>query len=324
MENEGQESTFDIIPLQEEMQAEVSGPDLSGLSPEEIKMGQDSGVIAKNEEDKKKESQKEESQKEEPKAKEDNKKEPLSEEEQIKAYNSNEKGLYFSAKRSKRRAQEAERKEELSRIKLAAKTQEIEELKRQLKESGVIDDDPEKVLTQADLENHDKVKELERKEKELESDEKAHQAEIIKGRLNDQESEARAKDSQFDTVCELASEIMAQDKSGIYAMKMQSIAADVNGYVPDFIYQVAKLNPKYGETVKSTPQLEGKKRKNVERMVANSQKRNSSAAVNGGGVEARRVSESDLTPQDVANFSPNQYAKLKPATRKRLLFESCS
>ena len=71
--------------------------------------------------------------------------------------------------------------------------------------------------------------------------------------------------------------------------------------------------------------MEDKKTKiNVERMVANSQKRNSSAAVSGGGSETRRVSESELTPEDVGKMSDTQRQKLSTATLDRILYESCA
>jgi len=326
VETEVKEQEFEIAPEVLEAKTELpTEEEVSGLSPEEIKDAKEQGLIGEKKvevEDEKKET-KPEGENKKTETKPEEKTEPLSEEEQITAYNNNEKGLYFSAKRSKKRAQEAERKEQLSRVKLAANKQEIEKLKKQLTDSGVIDDDPEKVLTQADLKAHDELKELEHKEKDLEKDEKNASAQALKARLNDQEVEARSKDANFDNICTLAAEVMEGDKAGVYAMKMQSIAADPDGYVPDFLYQIAKLNPKYGETVKSAPKPEANKNsKNVERMVANSQKRNSSAAVSGGGAETRRVSESELPIENIAKMSPTQFAKLKSSTVDRVLKES--
>lgn len=328
IKTEVKEQEFEIAPEAPEAKSEIpTEEEVSELGPEEVEMAKESGIITgkkvEGEDEKTETKPAEETKKVE--GEPENKTEPLSEEEKLNSYNKNEKGLYWKTKNSVRRAQEAERKEKVSQIRLIANKTEIARLKKQLEDSGVIDNDPEKVLTQADLKAHDELKDLERQEKELEVDDKTAQANSLTTRLNDQEQEARSKDANFDNICTLAAEVMTEDKSEVYAMKMQAIAANPEGYVPDFLYQLAKLNPKYGETVKSAPKVEDKKTKiNVERMVANSQKRNSSAAVSGGGSETRRVSESELTPEDVGKMSDTQRQKLSTATLDRILYESCA
>lgn len=315
-----------------------------GLSEAEVKLGIEQGDIAKTEdksddkESKKADTGDKDADKSNDEGKEDRSEDgagkdkqaqetdedddPEKEQETVKDFSPNEKALYFKQKKEKQKRQAAERAKDLYRVQLEAAKREAELLKQQGQPKAEdntpkdSEEDDEKIVTVGDLKKQEQAKEEQRKKAEA-------QAKEINARLNLQEAEAKSKYDDFDAVCDLAKEVMHADKYGVYAHKMAIIAADPNGNVAEYVYEIGKANPKYRELSKDKqPAKQGSDNKKVEKIVANASKRTSSASM-GGGSGTRSVSEADLTVEDTSNMTQGQWDKLSPATRERLLRESC-
>lgn len=296
-----------------------------GFTPEEIEMGVKQGIIKDAPKEEKKEDKKAE--KTEPEKKEEVKKElketdeddPEHEYESIKDYNANEKALYFRQKKERQKRQKAESERDYIKAQILARDKEIAELRiKNTPEPEIDPEDAERYVTVADMKKKEAEEAKQREEEHKQEVAARSEAVRIKDRLAEQERTAKAKDENFDKICDLAKEIMEKQKSGLYAKELAMLAADEDADVTGFIYEVAQLHPEY-QTVKNgkseTAKTEGKN--NVDKIVKNAQKRQSSAAVGGGG--SRTVAVDDLTIGDVKDMSQAQWDKLPKEVRERLL-----
>jgi len=324
---------------QESATISVEEAEEGGFSKEEVEAGKSSGVIVdKKPEEKKEESEEEEPKKEEAEKGEDKNKEtdldddPEKEAETLQSYNANEKALYFRQKKARKQRQAAERKAELLEVQRNALERENELLKKGKGKDGSqsledLEQELDKDLETADKEGDDDVvtKGDLRKERELqEARQEARQkrAREIDDSLNERYQTAREKDENFDKVCDLAKEIMNEDKKegGTFAVKLVSLASDPKADITGYIYRLAKLHDKYAEVAKGKENKGDPKK--VEKIVDNANKRTTSAAV-GGGSGRRIVSEKDLTVEDCRFMTDSQWGKLSKETRDRILKESC-
>jgi len=343
---------IEIIEVEEEKKEDltVEAAKEAGLRDEEIAMAKAHGLIKEPEEpakepakkpeeeaqkpeekkpeDKKLEEKKQEEQKEEAKPEpiEDNLDDnPEKELERIKAFNANEKALYFKQKKEKRKRQFIERELELTKVKLAAYEQEKQKPPREDEAEDELDLElgegkkpKEKYITQ---------EELDRREKEKIEKEKIqrHEADTIRQKLIDNEQEAKTRYPDFDNVMEFAKEMIREDKTGAYALMLSKSAADPESDTAEFVYKLGTLHPKYKKAEpkkEEAPKEEGDTKK-VEKIVNNANKRLSSATLGGSTGTARFVSEEDLTLEDTKHMNTAQWNKLKKETRERLLYESC-
>lgn len=289
-----------------------------GFTPEEIEMGVKQGLIK----EKKAEPQKKEVEQEIEKAPEAEKKvidddDLEAEHERIKDYNANEKALYFRQKKERQKRQKVESERDFLRAQLLA----LQKKEAAKIEPEIEPEDEEKYVTVADQKRKQAEEDKKKAEQEAEQARINSEAQRIKARLAEQEEEARELDPNFDKICDLAREVMSKQSSGRYAKELVAIAADPEGNAPEFIYEVAQLHPEYQKVKNGKSETEKaetvKKSNNIDRIVANTQKRQSSAAVGGGG--SRTVSLDDLTIADVETMSQEQWNKLPQATRDRLL-----
>jgi len=147
-------------------------------------------------------------------------------------------------------------------------------------------------------------------------------ARTIMARLDTQYSSARKADERFDAMVDLAKEVMERDTSGVFAAKLYAVSADPEGDVAGYVKQLARLHEGYDALKTPAKKGDTKATEKVNKAISNAEKRTSSAAVGSGGAGGA-LSEEELTVAEAANLSDAQFAKLSPATRERLLMESC-
>lgn len=320
----------------EEQPVSIEDAETVGLSKEEIEMGKTHGEIVDDDPEDKGEDEKKEDKPEKKEAKADDQKEdaediiddPEKELETVKDYTPNEKAQYFQRKKERSKRQKAERKAELLEIKLKAeqeksallekgktKKDDFEDLDAELDAdlNGNDDDDDDSVVTKGDLKKREEEKE--KKEKA-----KREEAETVRESLAERQKTAREEDANFDEYCTLANEVILKDKEdgGVYSMKLLHLAGDPEGDIASYIKKLAKLHDDFGKVGTKKDSSEKVKDSGADKIIKNASKRTTSASV-GGGSGRRVVSEDDLTLQDASNLSDEQYAKLKPETRERLL-----
>ena len=340
----------DKVETNEAAPVTVAEASATGLSAKELEMGKGNGVLTEAADDKKPvdDAKKDDEKKDDAKPddkKDDAKKEPTDaereaselaamadpakEKELVKAYNPNEKALYFKHKKERLKRQEAERRADFLELQNKAlklenekknkgKLTEDEQLAADLEaletEGKEKKDDKDKPLTIADLEKREA-------DKKAKQDEANTAARAINERIQVCEAEAQAKYDDFDAMMDLAKEVMQGDKHGVFAVKLSLIAADPEGNPAEYAYSLGKLHPNYGKHRKEKqpdPNAGGAKT-DVKKIVENAEKRSSSAALGGGSQKGRLVSEEDLTIADVANMSQSAFDKLSDKSRQRLL-----
>jgi hypothetical protein len=318
----------------EEQRVTVDDATEAGLSAEEIAMGKESGDIIDEKPEEKDEAEEGDDKKEEKKPEvkkeakdEDDEEDPEIEAEKVKDYTPNEKAQYFQRKKERIKRQKAERRAELTEIRLKAAEEKIELLKSGKKVDDLDDLDAEldaeldgdegnddDIVTKGDLRRAEEKKAQEKKARE-------EKAKTLTQSLDVRYREAREENANFDALCDLAGEVMEEDQKegGTYSLKMVQLASDPEGDIAGYITKLAKLHDRYGEVSKGKTVKTGKEGKeSANKIINNASKRMTSAAV-GGGNGRRIVSEDDLTVQDAAKLSDEAYAKLSPATRERLL-----
>lgn len=178
----------------------------------------------------------------------------------------------------------------------------VEELQELIEDKREIEGDENKPLTRKDLEAIEEAKKREAEEvAENDRAKQAQQAEMVK------RAEAYAKENindltagkytNFDDVVALAQEMSRSKK--IYA---KQIAEAFNGEMTEseiieVIVDIARINPKWGE--KATPE-KGKKADDVDKLVKNASKQQTSAVLSGGrGTREIHISE-DMDPEEAA------------------------
>ena len=303
-----------------------------GISSQEIKMGLDSGVIAK--EDKTKEDKTEEDKTEElNRIRNDiNEGKDLSEDDEQRVHkdlSKDEKGFYFKAKKERKQRQAIQQHNELIQKTLEASNRKAELLQKELEKyksgdhfvKGVDEKDEDDFITKGDLEARDKrVQEdegLKQADWEVNQAAQASQSAAIEA----VGAEETSKNSDFPRVVNLVQEVASQDTTGQIINNIDRRAAQI-GKDPeaqqdfiDYIYRVAKRHSKFNDIGK-TPDKE--KIELAHKASKNASKSVSSASIPSGGGR-KLVSENDLTPEEGARLSNEKWMKLKPETQRRLL-----
>jgi len=312
-----------------------------GFSEKEIAMAKDTGVIAKDKDEESKEEEKDqkaqESEKEEESDNKPEKKDDKSEDDSkaddteksfeeekklVEGFNKNEKALFFKQKRERRKRQATEELNRMLNVKMAAKDKVIEALKANkpkdedtFEDEGdidkSIDEKDDDIVTRGDLKKRDDKAKADKVE-----------AETIEKRIVQQEKDARLEYDDFDEVMVLAREVMENDDTDFFAHSFTQAAIDPKKNAALIAYKIGKQHPDYGVRKVTNKEIKDNKESDkTKRIVNNASKKSSSAALGGGG-GSRKVSESDLSVEDMADVSDAQWAKLKPATRERLMRES--
>lgn len=246
---------------------------------------------------------------------------PEEEQKLIKAYNDNEKSLYWKAKKERLKRQDAQRESEHTKIKLAATQRELDALKKGSKkdddseEEENVEDDDERVMTVGEY------KKMLAKQKEEREGQNVKAQETL-NRLEKQEAQFKIDNEDFDQVADLAREMM--DEYPAFAEEMLRAAADPTKNACEVVYRIGRLNPKYRKGGSKTVDEGGIESKSkIDKAIKNADKRQSSAAVTGGGTK-KIVSEDDLTVEDASKLSQSDYSRLSKKTRDRLLRDSCA
>lgn len=322
--------------------------DIAELSPEEQSMAEENGVVPKNVVVENKESIE----------KVDNKKKSFEDMEKnentIGEYTKNEQALYFKWKSDKKARQEAQAERDLKIVQEKVLRTELDKAR----EEGnltvgklnainkLLNGDPEDITIEAIQEIlAANVKKAVEEEKPLTKSDllaiEAEKAEKEKAvaesnknfvtRMNTLEEYGKTKFEDYDEVIASAKEVLdgkaelpeVIDRADIARRLVEKINDFKNDEddISDFVLGIAKLNPNYGKKKVESGKSEGSKKvssEDIDKIVKNAAKGASSATVNGGNAR-RVVSHDNLTIEDAAKLTPEQYMKLPKEVRTRLL-----
>ena len=254
-----------------------------------------------------------------------------------KKFTPNSKALYFKFKRNKQLRQDAETRAEKAEKDRDFVAIQEKALKKQLKEvNDLLDkiDGGDDKLTTADIrkiaalkEQREEIKEkIEDKKEEAKKDpaeEKKH-VDYLQEKSKNAEILGKSKYEDFDRYVELANEVVAKDKDIAVLLTQAFHDPEVDeDQLVEKIVKYAKLHSDFGKKpeAKEEKKTEKKDSKEIERIVANSQKKKTSASLTGGSGR-REVSYDDLTVEDVAKMNRADYDKLPKEVRERVLRES--
>lgn len=249
----------------------------------------------------------------------------------------NSKGLYKKLKEAEEKRKEVESnfeynkvQDSVSRVKLDRVKERlnnpegitVEELQELIGIEQKLEDN--KPLTRKDLEAIEATKEAEKASK---AQKEQTEAQAKQERLNSKvlSTEAYAKEnikditggiySNVDDVVKLASE-MAGSKPR-YSKQINDAFADDNlteSEIMEVIIDIARLNPSWGKKSDKSENNAG----NVEKMVKNANKQQTSAILN-SGKGSRVVTVDELTPEDASRLSQAEWNKLPRNVKDRIL-----
>ena len=249
----------------------------------------------------------------------------------LKQYNPNEQALYWKWKADKKKRQNAQKeaeelraKFELNQVKDSAYKIKLKKISDALRGESVTVEALQSIIGEQQTEDGSTPitkSDLERIEAEKEERQKAEE------RLNQQRAEriklaeeiGKSKYNNFDDLTDLARKVVESDKSGTYKDILQAAFADDNIDEENLVERVvtlAKLHPEFGK--KKSP--EKSEKTDVDRAIKNSKKKISSAAVGHGGGK-RTISYDDLTVEDAARLSTDQWRELPEEVRHKLLMQ---
>jgi len=233
----------------------------------------------------------------------------------VEKFGKNEKALYWKWKTDKHKRQEAQKevdalKEQLKvAVEGGSSNKKVEKIKELLK-------NPESLTVEALQAAIDEQVAEDKKPNELDN------AEVIRNKVATKsmfaEKIGSAKYERFNEIANLAKEIITEDKTGTYQKLVDESFLNDNvdeNMLVERIVNIARISPKFNTVVNSVAP-EAKEKAN--RVLENSNKKVSSASVNGASGK-RIVSEAELTPEQAAKLSLEQWRKLKPETKKRLM-----
>jgi len=303
--------------------------DIEGLSPQEIKMAEDQGLIKEEKEEKKEEDDGELKEQSKPETEDNKVSEEVEETEEEKVeevtptfdeaekdekltdkFNRNEKALFWKWKSDKHKRQEAQK--------------ELNELKTQLEDNKGDSGSKKKIAEINKLLNEDvdnltiealqKIinEAVEEKEEVVKPDVVAEKRQT---RLNYTEKIGLSKYEKFNEYALLAKEMT--DTSQLYNTAMADAIENENideGMLAEEIVNLARLHPKFQEISDS---VDPEKKEIVEKAVKNSKKKVSSASLSGSSGR-RTINENELTCDDAGRLSISQWSKLSDETRQRI------
>lgn len=280
--------------------------------------------------------------------------EPEKEHDVLSKFNINERALYWKLKKEKIKRQNYEAERDQALVKLKARDEELKkltdkvsELQNNIHQKKTEDpladgeettDEDEKPLTMRDLEEREKKK---HEEREKQNKVKLERAEKLASVHLELEIDAKSRYTDFDKASEYTSEIIRAVNEGgldkifpdprvrsrIIRQSNQLLAAlsradefKEGEYNPaDMAYELGTSHPKYGKP-SSTDNGESGKDQGLtpEETRRAAERRPSSASLNGGG-SRRVISYDDLTVEQAARLSDEQFRKLPREVRHRLL-----
>ena len=158
--------------------------------------------------------------------------------------------------------------------------------------------------------------EPEKKDHELNNAQAIQQKVAIKAQFA--EKIGSAKYDNFDKISNLAKEIILADASKTYQKLIDEsfLNDDVDeNMLVERVVSIARMSPKFNDVVN---QVDPEAKKKADRIIENSKKKVSSASMTGSSGK-RIISESELTVEQATKLSTQQWNKLKPETRERIL-----
>ena len=268
----------------------------------------------------------------------------------VKNYSKGEQALYWKWKHDKKERQTAQAERDLAAIKAKSLEQKLTELNGGLEVSksklakveallsGPADeitiealqailktepkkDDADKPLTKKDLEA---LKEESTKEQEEQQKKQA----FIQGRIAEADELCKTKFDNYEEITDCAKAVLEGkvslpkyvDSKKLSAELVQMVSADVElDEIADFVKDIATLHPDFGKKTETKAVKESKE--NIDRILENANKSKSSASISGGNGR-RVISEDNLTLEDAAKLTTEQYRNLKPKTKERLMRET--
>ncbi len=328
-----------VIEETPEAQNEEIEISTEGLEKEEIEAGEKHGIIKKPVEKEEPKEEKTEDKKEE--KPDDKPADPADFDEMDEAYQKDEakfhknftanaKALYFKHKRNKQLRQEAQEQAEEANRKAELLSVKEKIFNRQRAEiNDILDriDKGDETLTTADIRKALAFqKEEAKKEAEEEPDKKDEkpeaskkQQEYLQEKTKNSLLLGRSKYDNFDDIVDLANEVVAQDREVAILITNAFINPEVDEeQLVEKIVKYAKLHPKFGEKPEEKPKGEKKDKQDIDRMVANAQKKKTSASLSAGSGR-REISYDDLTVQDVQKMSNKQWRALPQKVREKLI-----
>lgn len=339
---ESQEAQENQIVIDEPIE-ETSSEDFSieGLSDGEVELAKEHGLYTEPVDKKPEDTDGKHTEQPEPKTKEDTKEEKEDgEEEEVdndpdnfeamdevfekneksfhKNFSSNQKALYFKNKVEKKKRQEAvaERDDLRTKIDLlkdsSLSTSKIDKISKLLA-------DPDNLPTFEELQAV-----LKEQKEEVEDEPKVDTTKLqqkVADKIAFSEKIGKSQYENFDVLIKLAGEMF--NNKPRYQKHFDSMLLDDTdeNELVDYVVDIAKLHKDYGK-----PKVDPKDKEEVNRILKNSKKKVSSAAV--GGTSGRRIiSEDELTCDQVSykakTMSTAEYDKffdkLKPATQARIM-----
>jgi len=308
-------TTEETVPVSAEEALE------SGLSPEEVKMAEDHGLIEKpqdGEGDEKPATDKEEGTSK--KADQETEKtpkeiadeefkamteDPEKEHESLKKFNKNEQAMYFLRKKDRTRRQAAENERDLLKIKNNHFEEKLSSLEADIKKIAEMRTaDPDKSQLDIDLDDPDVTDGMSKEEinallDQREEDKTTRQAEadavrkekakVLNKRLDANDVEARTKYDDFDAVTDIAIEYIKKvDKTRHAYHTVVKAIADPEQNSAEVLYSFGKFHPQFAELLAEAKKIgaagsEGQKMdgNKINKMVDNASKRTGSAKIGG-------------------------------------------
>lgn len=233
----------------------------------------------------------------------------------IDNYNKNEKALYWKWKTDKHKRQEAQKEVEDLRnkfneaVKSGASGKKLEKIKELL-------NNPDSLTIELLQSVIDEKAEPEKKESEEDNTQAINQRIAIKAQFA--EKIGTAKYDNFKEISDLAKEVIAADTSNTYQKLIDEsfLNDDVDeNMLVERVVSIARMSPKFNEI---TNQVRPEDKEKANRIIENSKKKQSSASLSGASGK-RIISESELTFDQATKLSTEQWNKLKPTTRERIL-----
>ena len=296
--------------------------DLEGLTDGEVELAKKHGMVKEEEEDGEQQKQPESEPKKDSGS--EKKKEEVEtptfeqveeDEKLIDKYNKNEKALYWKWKTDKQKRQEAQ-----------TRAKDLEEKLKEAVDSGVLGKKLEKIKQLLKTPDSLTVEALQEAiDEHIEPDKKPDEidnAQVIQQKVATKamfaEKIGQAKYDNFDAISKLAKEVIMSDASKTYQKLIDEsfLNDDVDeNMLVERVINIARMSPKFNEVLN---QVKPEDKEKVDRVLQNSKKKVSSASVNGASGR-RIISEKELTVEQATKLSTEQWNKLKPETKKRIL-----
>lgn len=230
----------------------------------------------------------------------------------VKALYHNSKGLYKKAKVEEQKRIDMEKRYEFDALKNKAAENKVQKIAEALKQDKITVEEIEAIIGAGRVEQPEP-----KDDKEAEA---KRQQDIIQSRIAEADKLGRTEYEDFDSIVSMAQAVMSARPRQLKMLQDALVDDSVSEKeLVDMVVDVARLHENFGKkTEKKEDFIEaGPVDEKADRMIKNSQKKPTSAAL-GGGSGSRTKSYAELTPEDVARMDFSEYKKLPEAVRRRL------